>query len=105
MGNEKNKNSSLAATIATAVIAVAAIAAVVIMLVLVTGKKPQENAGSGSPAPQVSQELMDECSEAAFSLVQNNYTVLKLFALEGLRYKTVYGNRSEDGYYTVDDSE
>ncbi|MGN0682392.1 MAG: hypothetical protein ACI4JY_01835 [Oscillospiraceae bacterium] len=105
MGKGKNNTGSLAATIATAVIAAAAIAAVVIMLVVVNGNKPREEAGSSTSEPQVSQELVNECSTAAFELVQNNYTVLKLFVLEGLPYKTVYGNRSEDGYYTVDDSE
>ena len=104
MGKGKNNTGSLAATIATAVIAAAAIAAVVIMLVVLGNNKPQETESSASPT-KVSQELADECSAAANELVQNNYTVLKLFVIEGLRYKTVYGNRSEDGYYTVDDSE
>ncbi len=101
-GQTHNKGS-LAATIATVLIAVAAAAAVAAVLILTSGKnEPSEPESASSP---ISDELVSECSAAAQELVQKNYKVIKLFATEGLKYKTVYGNPSEDGYYSVDDEE
>ncbi len=99
MSND-NKQKSLAATIVTALVAVAAIAAVAAGIIMMT-KKEEPDAPDSTPS--ISEALVDECGKAANELVQNNYTVLKLYVIEGLPYKTVYGNRSEDGYYTVDD--
>lgn len=93
---------SLASIVITAVIAVAAIAAVVVLIITLTGKKDGETSVQTSTAPTA--ELLDECGKAAQKLVQDNYTVIKLFVTEGLAYKTVYGNPAEDGYYSVDDA-
>lgn len=95
------KADSIASLIITAVIAVAAIAAVVVLIITLTGKNDDEISEQSSTAPTA--ELLDECGKAAQELIQDNYTVIKLFVTEGLAYKTVYGNPAEDGYYSVDD--
>lgn len=100
MSNGK-KQESLVATVATALVALAAIAAVAIGVILMN---KNDDAPESVPNP-ISEALVDECSKAANELIQKNYTVLKLYAIEGLPYKTVYGNSSEDGYYSVDDAE
>ncbi len=100
MSND-NKQKSLAATIATALVALAAIAAVAAGIIMINKNDEPDVSDS---TPSISDELVDECGKAANELVQNNYTVLKLYVIEGLPYKTVYGNSSEDGYYTVDDA-
>lgn len=96
------KQESLIATIATALVAVAAIAAVAVGIILMN----KNNASDAQESTQNSiwEALVDECSEAANDLIQKNYTVLKLYTIEGLPYKTVYGNSSEDGYYSVNDA-
>lgn len=99
MSND-NKQKSLVATIVTALVALAAIAAVAVGIIMMTKKDEPDVPDS---TPSISEALVDECSKAANELVQKNYTVLKLYVIEGLPYKTVYGNSSEDGYYTVDD--
>ncbi len=100
---EKHSTGSLAATIITVLIAVAAAAAVAAVLVLTSGKDEQSNPESASNP--ISDELVNECGAAAQELVQKNYKVIELFATQGLKYKTVYGNPPEDGYYSVDDEE
>lgn len=95
------KQKSLAATIITGFVALAAIAAVAAGVIMMN--KDDEPVVSDS-TPSISDALADECGKAANELVQKNYTVLKLYVIEGLPYKTVYGNSSEDGYYTVDDA-
>lgn len=107
MGQEKSK-SSLSTLIATAIVAVAAIAAIVV-LIMMTQKTP----GSGGRLPdgteiafKPSQELIDECGASAQELVQGNYRVLRLFITEGLPHKSEpYGNRPEDGLFTVNSQE
>lgn len=101
MSNGK-KQESLVATIATALVAVAAIAAVAVGIILMN-KNNSSDAQESTPN-SISETLVDECSKAANDLIQKNYTVLKLYAIEGLPYKTVYGNSSEDGYYSVNDA-
>ncbi len=101
MSND-NKQKSLAATIITVLVALAAIAAVAVGIIMMN-KKDEPDVSDGSVS--VSEALADECAEAANELVQKNYTILKLYVIEGLPYKTVYGNSSEDGYYTVDDAD
>ncbi len=100
---QKQNTGSLAATIATALIALAAAAAVAAVLIIMAKNKEAQDAANSSAL--ASQALVDECGAAAQELVQNNYTVVKLFMTEGLLYKTVYDNPSEDGYFSVDDEE
>lgn len=99
---KKQESGSLVATIATAFVALAAVAAVAVGLILMNKNDTPDV--SGSTSNPISEALVDECSKAANDLVQKNYTVLKLYSIEGLPYKTVYGNSSEDGYYSVDDA-
>lgn len=99
----KQSAGSLATTIITVVIALAAVAAVIAVLVISAKNRESQDAENSSAL--ASQALVDECGAAAQELVQENYKVVKLFVSEGLLYKTVYGNPSEDGYYTVDDEE
>jgi len=99
----KHNAGSLAARIVTILVFVAAAAAVAAVIILTAGKnEPLESESASSP---ISDELVSECGAAAQELVQKNYKVIELFATEGLRYKTVYGNPPEDGYYSVNDEE
>lgn len=100
MGKGKRADSIVSLVI-TAVIAVAAIAAVVVLIVTQTNKKDTETSDQASASQATA--LLNECSAAAQTLMQDNYTVIRLFVTEGLAYKTVYGNPAEDGYYSVDD--
>lgn len=100
MSND-NKQKSPAATIVTALVAVAAIAAVAAGIIMMN-KSDEPDVPESTVS--ISEALVDECSKAANELIQKNYTVLKLYVIEGLPFKTVYGNKSEDGYYTVDDA-
>lgn len=62
-----------------------------------------------TPAPDVyvpDDALSEEMKDEATRLIQQNYEVLKLYYTRGLPHlDEPYGNRPEDGYYTVDDSE
>lgn len=61
-----------------------------------------------TPAPDAyvpDEELSEEMKDEATRLLQQNYEVLKLYYTRGLPHlDEPYGNRPEDGYYTVDDS-
>lgn len=62
-----------------------------------------------TPAPDVYQPddaLSEEMKDEATRLIQQNYEVLRLYYTRGLSHlDEPYGNRPEDGYFTVDDSE
>lgn len=62
-----------------------------------------------TPEPDVyvpDDALSEEMKDEATRLIQQNYKVLTLYYTRGLPHlDEPYGNRPEDGYYTVDDSE
>lgn len=100
----KRKAESVASLVITAVIALAAIAAVIVLVVILKGnKQASESEALQQQQQQQNTLLLNECAQAANSLVQGNYSVLKLFVTEGLEYTTIYGNPAEDGYHSVDD--
>lgn len=98
--------------ISTIIVAVLAIALAVVAVVLMTGDKDNT---SGTPdtssTPQVeefrpTQELIDECTYAAHDLIAGSYRVVRLFVTDGLpHFDEPYGNRPEDGIYTVNSEE
>lgn len=96
----KRKAESVASLVITAVIALAAIAAVIVLVAILKGKP---DTSEDDYSQQQNALFLNECAQAANTLVQGNYSVLKLFLTEGLAYTTVYGNPAEDGYHTVDD--
>ncbi|MCM1333850.1 MAG: hypothetical protein NC084_09620 [Bacteroides sp.] len=52
------------------------------------------------------EELSEEMKDEATRLLQQNYEVLRLYYTRGLPHlDEPYGNRPEDGYYTVDSDE
>ena len=88
-----------------------------IVLNVTGGKVPEvslpslESTTTAATAPAVTEpegysasaELADEMKDAAQELITDNYTVLRLYYTRGLSHKDEpYGNRPEDGYYTVD---
>ena len=103
--NKEKKPSSLSTIIATAAVAVAAVAAIIVLIVM--SKKSdggqQELQSTLVVESGVGQEFIDECGENAQRLVQGNYRAIRLFISEGLPHRDEpYGNRPEDGYYTVE---
>lgn len=104
------QKTSLAPIISTIIVALLAIVVAVVAIVLISG---ENNASSqGNPAADGSavsepfsptQEQIDECTYAAHDLVAAHYKAVRLFVTEGLEHlDEPYGNKPDDGYYTVD---
>ena len=89
---------------ATLIAVIAAMAAVTVLIL--THKSDGHDGTSGTrgtvSAVIPAQALENECAENARRLIADNYTVVRLFVTEGLPYdKESYGDRSDDGLYTV----
>lgn len=109
MGDRKKEKTKSAASaiVATAIAAAAAIAAIVVLVIIINKPKETEKpAESAASVFEPTQELADECGAQAQRLMENNYKVIRLFVKEGLpREAEPYGNRPEDGFYTVNSTE
>lgn len=93
--------------VATIIVAAAAVAAIIVLLVMMkkTGD-PQGNPSNSAVTFKPTQEFAEECGEKAQELIAGNYTTVRLFVSEGLPHlDEPYGNRPEDGLYTVDSDE
>lgn len=102
------KKSAASAVVATVIVAIAAAAAIVVLMMM--SKKPpepeQELPDGTTVTFKPTQAFADECGENAQKLVAGNYKVVRLFVSEGLAHrKEPYGNRPEDGLYTVESDE
>lgn len=106
--NKEKSRSSVSTIIATACVAVAAVAAIVVLIVMTKGSvgaQPTDSDGS-VVSFEATQALVDECGKNAQELLIGNYSIVRLFVTEGLAHKNEpYGNRPEDGLYTVDSGE
>ncbi len=108
------QKQSLVPLISTIIVAVAAIVVAVVAIILLTSDNGGNNSSQNDPASTSSvveefvptQELVDECTYAAHDLIAGNYKIVNLFITEGLpHFDEPYGNRPEDGIYTVDSKE
>ena len=109
------KNNSLVPLISTIVVAAVALVVAIIAVVMLTGDNNNTSTSGGTSAqPDTSvsepfrptQELVDECTYAAHDLVAGSYRVVRLFVTDGLpHFDEPYGNKPEDGIYTVDSKE
>lgn len=108
MSNKKSSSNSYIPLISTIIVALLALAAVIILLVSMN-KKPAQSGGSQVSSEQpfvASDALIEECGYAAHDLFLESYKVLRLYVIEGLAHNDEpYGNRPEDGIYTVNSSE
>jgi len=111
MSGKYKENTSLTPIIATIVVALAAIVlAIAAILTLNKGDEGQTHSGNSS-APvesgfQPSQEFINECKYAAHDLVEQSYSILRLFVIEGLpHFDEPYGNEPEDGIYSVNSTD
>lgn len=108
MSSKKTSTNSYIPLISTVIVTLLALAAVIILLVT-TNKKPAAQTGSQVSSEQpfmASEELIEECGYAAHDLFLDSYKVLRLYVTEGLAHNDEpYGNRPEDGIYTVNSSE
>lgn len=102
-----SKKSGASAVVATVIVALAAVVAIVALLMM--NKSPSENQElpDGTVVTfKPTQELIDECGAKAQQLISDNYRIVRLFITEGLPYQEEpYGNRPEDGAYTVNSDE
>lgn len=109
------QKTSMAPVISTIIVAVLAIVVTVIAVLMITGNRnnsgtdsggaSQPGAGNSEPF-RPTQELVDECTYAAHDLVADSYRVVRLFITDGLpHFDEPYGNKPEDGIYTVDSRE
>ncbi len=106
--NNGSKNSSkTSAVIGTVVVAALAVAAIVVLVMMNNKPSVDQTLPDGTTVSyRASQELADECGERARELMSDNYKTIRLFITEGLPHKDEpYGNRPEDGYYTVNSEE
>lgn len=114
--SENNNNKSIAPLIATVIVLLAAIAAVVVLIVM-SNNKPVAESDSVTSTDQSTvpsnasvlfhptQELIDECNNNAHDLVASSYEIVRIFLIEPLPHEDEpYGNKPEDGYYTVSPS-
>ncbi|MBQ9948662.1 MAG: hypothetical protein IJO91_09770 [Oscillospiraceae bacterium] len=110
----KKQNNSLVPMISTIIVAVLAIAVAVTAVILLTGDKGETSSAGGTSDQQISsetvfrptQELIDECTYAAHDLVAGSYRIVRLFVTDGLdHFDEPYGNKPEDGIYTVNSKE
>lgn len=102
--SENNQNKShFGAIIATAAVALAAVVAIIVALTRGGAPKEENTLPDGTVVNfNPTQELVDECGENAQKLIASNYTIMRLFVTEGLPHiDEPYGNRPEDGVYTV----
>ncbi len=107
------QKASLAPVISTIIVALLAIGVAVAAILIMTGDNDNNGTGAqnnGSSASDTvfkpSQELVSECTYAAHDLVAASYRVVKLFVTQGLDHlDEPYGNRPEDGLYTVSSTE
>ena len=101
------KKSSASTIIATAIVALAAIAAIIVLIVMSKESDSGQKPSNGSTVENnLTQEFIDECGENAQTLVAGNYRIVRLFISEGLPHRDEpYGNKPEDGYYTVESDE
>lgn len=102
------RKSAASAVVATVIVAIAAAAAIVVLMMM--SKKPtepeQKLPNGTTVAFKPTQEFADECGENAQKLVAGNYKIVRLFVSEGLAHRDEpYGNRPEDGLYTVESDE
>lgn len=99
-GKTKAQTSAIVATI---VAAVSAIAAMVVLLVILNKQHDTPKLPDGTEVTfKPTQEFADECGNIARELVSDNYKAVRLFMSEGLPHlDEPYGNRPEDGLYTV----
>lgn len=101
MSVNRSRRQSKAPAVATFIMVIAAIAAVAVRLAMNKGGSGNSSGGA-EQSFGVTQAFADECTENAQRLIAENYTVARLFVLEGLPYDDEpYGNRPEDGYFTV----
>ncbi len=113
MSDKYKKNTSLTPIIATIVVALAAIVlAVAAILTLNNGDEGQTHSNNSTPSVPVEssfqpeQEFINECTYAAHDLVEQSYSILRLFVTEGLpHFDEPYGNEPEDGIYTVNSTD
>lgn len=92
----RSKNTS--ALTATVITAILALAMLVVALVLIT-----KDAGNEPQPYKASDELKAEMEDAAGNLLKNNLSIYQIYYVHGLPHlDEPYGNRPEDGYYTVD---
>ncbi len=106
-GKEKRPQTSSKAggVVATILVAAAAIAAIIVLVII--NKKSETESKTLPDGTTVSYdattELYDECGEEARRLMADNYKMIRLFITEGLPHlDEPYGNRPDDGFYTVD---
>jgi hypothetical protein len=102
-----SNKTSLIITIAVAVIAVSAVIFTIVTLVSGgndDGQLPHDDTHESSINP--TDELREEAEQAARRLVQNNFTIFKLFYTaqfdKEIHFEPEpYGNESRDGFYTL----
>lgn len=107
------QKQSLAPLISTIIVAVLAIGLAVAAILIMTGDNDNNNSEAQNSGASVSdtsfkptQELISECTYAAHDLVAASYRVVRLFVTQGLDHlDEPYGNRPEDGLYTVSSTE
>ena len=107
------QKTSLVPLISTIIVAVLAIILAVVAVILMTSGNNNNETSNSTPDSSVvqeefrpTQELVDQCTYAAHDLVAGNYKIVGLFITNGLpRYDEPYGNKPEDGLYTVNSSE
>lgn len=104
-------NNNIAAIVATAIVAVLAIGAAFFAVMKLTEAPAEPAVTTTLPADVIAtdfeptQELVEEVKDAATTLLSNNFEVLKLYMTRGLSHEDEpYGNKPEDGYYTVADT-
>lgn len=103
-------NNSTAAIVATIIVAILAIGAAFFAVLKLTETPTQTETTTTLAADVIptdfepTQELVDEMKDAATALLSDNFEILKLYVTRGLSYEEEpYGNKPEDGYYTVSD--
>ncbi|MGN0649525.1 MAG: hypothetical protein ACI4KM_03740 [Oscillospiraceae bacterium] len=109
MSSKKTSTNNLIPLVSTIIVTVLALAAVIILMVTTNNKKPVQQTSSQVSSGQpfmASEQLIEECGYAAHDLFLDSYKVLRLYVIEGLAHNDEpYGNRPEDGIYTVNSSE
>lgn len=102
---QNTTNVSLIATIIVAVLAIV-LAVVAIITMRNSSDTPATSSVVSNTDFRPTQELVDECTYAAHDLVADSYSIIRLFVSEGLpHYDEPYGNKPEDGLYTVNSTE
>ena len=109
MSEKKNESPKKGAStlIATIIVAIAAVAAIIVLMVMTHKTDSPQKLPDGTVVTfKPSRELADECGANAQALMADNYKVVRMFVSEGLPHlDEPYGNRPEDGVYTVSSDE